>query len=279
MGQIPRTPRRLYKVEHAPESANAAGLLSVMELHRRLGHIAVASARKLAESGAVTGIDLNPSSEGHDCDACIFARATRLPVPKTRIGPPAQTVGDEIHTDIWGPASTATRKGRRYFVTFTDDATRFTTFYLKDEALAAYKSFEAWSLTQGHCSAIKALCFVETLGLLSRSGMHADSVITVSLGLISCMDSGLPPDPSGLRQALHSRPDSHVITSDRDTPRRPDILGGFLSSGNQAQIRPRSELHRILGAHSRRQFSKDGTDSVIRFPRCHNTMVDLVCTR
>jgi len=32
----------------------------------------------------------------------------------------------------------ATRKGRRYFVTFTDDATRFTTFYLmrtKDEAL------------------------------------------------------------------------------------------------------------------------------------------------
>ena len=26
VGQIPRTPRRLYKVEHAPESANAAEL-------------------------------------------------------------------------------------------------------------------------------------------------------------------------------------------------------------------------------------------------------------
>ena len=54
----------------------------------------------------------------------------------------------------------ATRKGRRYFVTFTDDATRFTTFYLmrtKDEALAAYKSFEDWALTQGHCMAIKVL--------------------------------------------------------------------------------------------------------------------------
>ena len=54
----------------------------------------------------------------------------------------------------------ATHKGHRYFVTFTDDATHFTTFYLmqtKDEALAAYKSFEDWALTQGHCMAIKVL--------------------------------------------------------------------------------------------------------------------------
>jgi len=131
-----------------------------MELHRRMGHIAVASARKLVESGAVTGINLDLSSEEHDCNACVFACATRLPIPKIRIGPPAQTFGDEIHTDIWGPASIPTRKGRRYFITFTDNATRFTTFYLmrtKDEALAAYKSFEAWALTQGHCSAIKVL--------------------------------------------------------------------------------------------------------------------------
>jgi len=68
VGQIPRTPRRLYKVKHTPESANAAELLSVIELHRRLGHIAVASARKLVESGAVTGIDLDPSSEERDWD-------------------------------------------------------------------------------------------------------------------------------------------------------------------------------------------------------------------
>src|SRR6266581_3131789 len=54
----------------------------------------------------------------------------------------------------------ATRKGRQYFITFTDDATHFTTFYLmrtKDEALAAYKLFEDWALTQGHCMAIKVL--------------------------------------------------------------------------------------------------------------------------
>ena len=54
----------------------------------------------------------------------------------------------------------ATRQGRRYFVTFTDDVTRYTIMYplrSKDEALEAYKSFEAWAMTQHHCKAIKVL--------------------------------------------------------------------------------------------------------------------------
>ena len=58
VGQIPRTQQRLYKVDRAPDSAHVAEpvSVSVMELHRCcMGHIAVASARKIAESGAVTG--------------------------------------------------------------------------------------------------------------------------------------------------------------------------------------------------------------------------------
>jgi hypothetical protein len=45
-------------------------------------------------------------------------------------------------------------------VTFTDDATRYTVTFLmrtKDEALEAYKSFEAWALMQQHCKGIKTL--------------------------------------------------------------------------------------------------------------------------
>lgn len=160
IGRIPRTQGRLYKVVHAQDSANAVEPVSVMELHRRLGHIAVTSARKLVESGAVIGVELDPSSQEADCDACIFARATRLPIPKVRISPPAQNFGDEVHTDVWGPSPIASRQGRRYFITFTDDATRYTVTFLlrtKDEALEAYKSFEAWATTQHHCQAIKVL--------------------------------------------------------------------------------------------------------------------------
>jgi transposase InsO family protein len=160
IGHIPRTQGRLYKVVHTSESANAVESMLLMELHRCLGHIAPSSARKLVQSHAIVGIELDPDSQETDCDAYIFARATRLPVPKVRVSPPAQHFGDEIHTDVWGPNPVATRQGRRYFATFTDDATRYTVTYLlrtKDEALEAYKSFKAWAITQGHCTAIKVL--------------------------------------------------------------------------------------------------------------------------
>ena len=40
------------------------------------------------------------------------------------------------------------------------DATRYTICFLirtKDKAFGAYKSFEAWALTQEHCTGIKVL--------------------------------------------------------------------------------------------------------------------------
>ena len=82
VGRIPCTSGHLYKVVHALDSANAIKPVSVMELHRHLGHIAVESAQKLVTSGAVVGVDLDPGSQEADCDACIFACATRLPIPK-----------------------------------------------------------------------------------------------------------------------------------------------------------------------------------------------------
>jgi hypothetical protein len=160
IGHIPRTQGCLYKVVHALDSASAVEPVSLMELHRRLGHIAVASARKLVTSGAVVGVELDTESTETECDACIFARATRLPISKIRISPPAQNFGDEIHTDVWGPAKIPTRQNRHFFITFTDDATRYTTTFLlrtKDQALDMYKMFEAWAVTQHHCQAIKVL--------------------------------------------------------------------------------------------------------------------------
>jgi transposase InsO family protein len=157
---ITRTARGLYRVSHEREGGYAVEVVSVMELHRRMGHIAPASARKLMEGGLVTGITLDPNSREENCKACIFACATRQPVPKFRISNQAARFGDKIHTNVWGPAPVATRRGRRYFITFTDDATRFTLTYLlvaKSDALSNYQQFEAWARTQNHCPVIKVL--------------------------------------------------------------------------------------------------------------------------
>ena len=132
------------------DSANAAEPVSVMELHCHLGHIGVSSAHKLVESGTVVGVKLDPGSQEGDCDACVYACATCLPVAKVRISPPAQNFGDEVHTSVWGPASVTTCQGHWYFIIFTNNATCYTITFLlqtKDEALEAYKSYEVWATT------------------------------------------------------------------------------------------------------------------------------------
>ncbi len=161
IGHIDRTHGCLYKVIHALDLANAVEPITVMELHHHLSHIAVTSTCKLVESGAIVGIKLDPGSQEADCNTCIYVCATCLPVPKIRICLPAENFGDEVHTNVWGPAPIATHQGRKYFVTFMDDTTRYTTTFLihtKDKAFDAYKSYEAWAITQQHCRVIKVLC-------------------------------------------------------------------------------------------------------------------------
>jgi len=162
VGDIMCTLCNLYKVERSLESTYAAEEMSAMELHHCLGHISIAAARKLVKSGAAHGIKLNTNAPevDADCEACIIAHTTCLPILKLRISVPAQSFGDEVHTDVWGPSKTPTKGGCHYFITFTDDATCFTLVYLlskKSEALKAYKFFEAWAITQQHSTKIKVL--------------------------------------------------------------------------------------------------------------------------
>jgi hypothetical protein len=76
------------------------------------------------------------------------------------ITPQASAFGDEVHTDIWGGPTTLTSLGGcKYYVSFTDDYTRYTWLTLlhtKDKALDTYTAFAAWVKTQ-HGATIKHL--------------------------------------------------------------------------------------------------------------------------
>ena len=161
VAEIPCNVHCLCKVIHILESTNTAELISAMELHHHLGHISIASTCKLILSRAIKGIRLDPNIPELDCKAYIYAHATHILMSKPRISIPSQNFRDEVHTDVWGPASTSTMKGWCYFITFTDDATCYTIVYLlktKDQVLKSYKSFEAWAIAQQHCTCIKVLC-------------------------------------------------------------------------------------------------------------------------
>jgi hypothetical protein len=62
VANIPKLMRRLYCIVHLPESANAVEIVSVMELHRRLGHIMPTSAHRLVDTAAISGIAIDPAS-------------------------------------------------------------------------------------------------------------------------------------------------------------------------------------------------------------------------
>jgi len=162
VGNVMCTLCNLYKVECSLKSAYTAKEMSAMELHYHLGHISIAAAYKLVKSGATCRIKLDPNvpEVDTDCEACIIAHTTHLPMLKPHISAPAQSFGDKVHTNMWGPSKTPTKGSCHYFITFTDNTTHFTLVYLlskKSKALKAYKFFEAWAITQQHSTKIKVL--------------------------------------------------------------------------------------------------------------------------
>ena len=126
IGRIPKQ-HGLYKVDRnspAPASANTASdKLTIMDAHRRLGHISPDAIKALACEGTVSGLDLLESSLPLSCNSCIYGKMTCEPSPKERTGCCANNFGGEVHTDMWGPSPIKSLGGKMYYISFTDDKT------------------------------------------------------------------------------------------------------------------------------------------------------------
>ena len=144
---------RLYRVDHDVTinigiAGEAHKILTVEELHRQMGHIALEAAKRMVSSGAAKGMEVDFSTMIQSCDFCEYAKATCKPIKKTRAEPRASKFSDEIHSDVWGPSPVQTPGRKEYYVSFTNDHTRWMHLQLlaaKDEVFGAYKSFEAWA--------------------------------------------------------------------------------------------------------------------------------------
>ncbi|KAI6015514.1 hypothetical protein PISMIDRAFT_74005, partial [Pisolithus microcarpus 441] len=73
--------------------------LTMEEIHVQLGHIAPTAIQAMLKDGAISSITLN---EAHStmgaCNSCEYAKTTCKPIGKE------QNLGDEVHTDLWGPS-------------------------------------------------------------------------------------------------------------------------------------------------------------------------------
>lgn len=142
-------PMREGESEEAEPTVTRA--ITLDEAHRMLGHVSYDTARNAITRGLVKGVSLIPGSKPTVCDACEAGKTTRKPITKERVRPRATAVGDEVHSDVWGPARTETLGRRLYNSLFIDDYSRHTTVYLqraKVETFESYKKVEAFYRTQ-----------------------------------------------------------------------------------------------------------------------------------
>lgn len=114
-------------------------------LHRVLGHPNNTSLAKVCSilniSFSVTALQF--------CDACKIGKMHQF--PHTTKPTKSTKPFDLIHTDLWGPASTHSSHGFKYYVHFVDDFTMYTWIYpltLKSEACQTVKHFIAIVKTQ-----------------------------------------------------------------------------------------------------------------------------------
>jgi len=145
----------LVALASTPSTCFARNLIISSNLcHRRLGHLSSNRLQFLADNSLKFNFD-----SSHKCDVCPLAKQTRQPFPFSSIS--TSKCFSLIHCDIWGHYKTPSISGAFYFLTITDDFSRFTWVFLmrnKSETQTLLRQFFHYVHTQfntkvqKHCS-------------------------------------------------------------------------------------------------------------------------------
>ena len=96
--------------------------------------------KELHKDGLLESLDFDSLNI---CEPCLMGKMTRSPF-NGRVERVDDLLGI-IHTDVCGPMSVSTRNGCHYFVTYTDDLSRYGYIYLmkhKSETFDKFKEFQ-----------------------------------------------------------------------------------------------------------------------------------------
>ena len=105
--------------------------------HYRLDHIGVKRMKKLHADGLLKSLDY----ESFDaCKPCLMGKMTKTLFSETMER--ATDLLEIIHTDVCGPTSVVARSGYRYFLTFTNDLSRYGYIYLMKHKSKTFEKFK-----------------------------------------------------------------------------------------------------------------------------------------
>lgn len=114
---------------------NVVDLVNVLAAnvwHFRLGHASNSCLESIQNK-----ISFVKGNKSYICDVCHLAKQKHLPSPVSTTK--SNECFDLIHIDIWGPYSTPSVHGHKYFLTVIDDHSRYTWIYLMKSKAEASK--------------------------------------------------------------------------------------------------------------------------------------------
>lgn len=115
--------------------------------HQRLGHINERDLKAMAKNGLVHGLTFGDDEKLAECEICISEKQTCTPFPKGREDRTSELL-EIVHTDVCGPMRCESYGGKKYFVTFIDDKSRWCEVYFianKSEVLRVFKIYKAYA--------------------------------------------------------------------------------------------------------------------------------------
>nr|GEV40880.1 hypothetical protein [Tanacetum cinerariifolium] len=113
--------------------------------HCRLGHISKKRIEKLQHDGLLNSIDIESLGK---CVSCMSGKISRKPY--SHQVERANDLLGLIHTDVCGPFKIVSRQGASYFVTFTDDFSRYGYVYLLKHKHEVFETFKFLDHPKGH---------------------------------------------------------------------------------------------------------------------------------
>ncbi|GJW68019.1 retrotransposon protein, putative, ty1-copia subclass [Tanacetum coccineum] len=108
--------------------------------HSRLGHINKKCIAQLQKDGVLESFDFKLDDV---CESCLLDKMTKSPL--TGSCESGERLLDLVHTDLCGPFRSSTKDGKRYYVTFTDDFSRYGYVYLikhKSDTFEVFKRYQ-----------------------------------------------------------------------------------------------------------------------------------------
>ncbi|KAJ9556764.1 hypothetical protein OSB04_011378 [Centaurea solstitialis] len=107
--------------------------------HCRLGHKNKKRVELLLKGGFLGTFDFKPFD---NCESCLSGKMTKEPFNKDNER--ATDLLETVHTDVRGPFSHEARGGYRYFITFTDDFSRYGYVYLMKHKSESFETFREY---------------------------------------------------------------------------------------------------------------------------------------